>query len=197
MALKKRIAAARTHFPNLEKKPAGETESGSKVKNHYEAQDLLVDPQDDEGGSTHTPVNAANSPDDEDLDIDSLDQIDADLYDEEDEEPEDEPISSILDDQDDEEVDDDLEDAEDIDADVEVDDESGNEDLVEGDIESEEFAAEGIPLVDVDDVADEVEDPEEELTVASLGSSLHIIRSNRIIASMTKRQAIKASKEDI
>lgn len=223
MALKKkRIAAGSTHFPNLEKSAPGDTESGSKVKNHFEASDLLVDPQDEsDGGSTHTPIKAAKRPQsndlDEDLDINSLDEVDA-LYEDGDEDGElgeegddtdedvdaDDPTSSILDDADDaatdSELDGEADDAplvEDLDADE--DEDEGDKPAVEEDagIEEEEFSAEGIPLVDADGVADDVDSAEDELAVASIGAALHVIRSNRIIASMTKKQAVAAGKAEI
>ena len=205
---KKRIAAGSTHFPNMEKKAPGDQESGSKVKNHYEAQDLLVDPQDDlEGTSTHTPIEAKAKPAkvqaadfDEDLNIDSLDEVDA-LYEEGDEDLElesdvdDGTTDSILDEGEDaetvellDEIVDDADDA--VESDVE-------EDLGTEDVAEEEFAAEGIPLVDVDAVADEMDDAEQDLAIASIGASLHVIHRNRIIASMTKKQAVTANKADL
>ena len=220
MALKqKRIAAGSTHFPNLEKKAPGDTESGAKVKNHFAASDLLVDPQDEsDGGSTHTPIKAAKRPIhsdvdlDEDLDIDNLNEVDA-LYEDGDEEGEfAADTSSILDDAEDAAVDDvlegdaegddaplvdELEDESDIDVDLGEDDVEVGADADDPSIEEEEFSAEGIPLVDADGVEDEIESADDELAVASIGAALHVIRSNRIIASMTKKQAMAAGKAEV
>lgn len=192
---KSRIAAGSTHFPVLEKRAPGDLESDAKIKSHSEPQDLLIDPAGaDELGSTHTPIQASADDLDEDLGIESLDEIQADLDDVE----EDETLDSILDDAEEAETDEVLESDFNDDVVEELDDMGlPEEDQVEASIEEEVFEAEGVPLVDIDAVADEVECPEQELAVAALGSTIHVLRSNRIIASMTKKQAVSASKEDI
>lgn len=56
-----------------------------------------------------------------------------------------------------------------------------------------EGAGEAMPLMDVDCM----DDTAEYVATASFGTNLHVIKSNRIIATMTKEQAVKAGCSDV
>ena len=228
---RKRLVSSATHFPNGKKQhPDGKGESDKVLVNHQDACELLFDPRDVKPGATHSakPLKASTEVD-EDLDVNSLDElmpaggddIESALYDEEDDgddvelEAEEGVSETIFDDSndelvealDDEEVGDEpldpVETLEPVEADIEEIPEDVVEDNPGEDLEGEECAEgeicgsdDGIPLVDVDGVEDEIGDTET-LQFASVGSTLHCMRANRIIASMTKTQAVKASKADL
>lgn len=131
-----------------------------------------------------------DDPDSEvDADLSDLDEVDED-------EDEDELVSSL----------EDLDDSnsfEDLEADI---DEELDEPVAEGEELVEDLDAgvedemmcgsdEGAPLLDVDEVQDDAS--EDEVAFASIGASLHCIRANRIIATMTRKQALAAGKADV
>lgn len=73
-------------------------------------------------------------------------------------------------------------------------DDAGAELDVMADFENVEESAEHVPLVDVDEVVDQEEG---DLVFASVGNALHVIRSNRIIASMGPASATRADVADV
>ena len=225
MAINKRtrLTSSSLHFPNDLAKPEGKDEStsGKKLENHQAAAgDLLFDPKDAEGGNTHSdkPLKVvAAVEEDEDLDLESVDDampaetteeveveeveaadegVSDTVFDEEETEDADEVLEEELD-EDEEAVEAEIED-----LDEDLADESSEELVEELVDESEEVEAEqlcgedGVPLVDVDQTDDTVEDTDD-LGFASIGASLHCIKANRIIATMTKKAAITADKADI
>lgn len=222
---RKRLVSSTTHFPNgMKKHPEGQGENGKVLVNHQEPCDLLFDPRDVKPGATHSakPLKASTEVD-EDLDVNSLDElmpadeeIESQLYEEDSDdevelEAEEGVGETIFDDSNEELVealDDEDEDVgeeeplEPVDAELEeIPEEQDTAEIVEPveatDTVEEIFGSdEGLPLVDVDGVDDEVGDTET-LQFASVGSTLHCMRANRIIASMTKTQAVKASKADL
>lgn len=193
----------------------------------------LTAPEDVEGGSTTTVeastetslVTAADLDDEEELDVQSIDEIDAadeesteevvvedtdDTVSDEEAEAEEEgdelyadDLNSILDDDgddNDDEVSDlsevfDLPEGEDLDDEEE---EVVDAELVEDGtgLEVDQGTDDGVPLVDLDGVDDLVTD-EENLAFASVGNNLHVLRANRIIATMTRGLAIRAGVEEI
>jgi len=221
---RKRLTSSASHFPVDLKKPEGPdtSKSGNTLKNHQEAAvDLLFDPKDAEGGDTHSDkpvkVKAALTADvdgDEDVDFadieDAMPPTEGDTTEEASLYAADEGVeNSVLDQFDDEdqeldsEVDGEGEEAiepevESFGGDMGVDDPAFGEgdEPVADDLEAEQLCGEdGVPLVDVDQTEDAVDDTDD-LGFAAIGASLHCIKANRIIATMTKKAAIKAGKDD-
>lgn len=95
--------------------------------------------------------------------------------------------------------DDDTFDAEELTGDLDFGDEEeaaedeGAELDVTADFENVRETEEDIPLVDIDEVSDD----DTSLVFASLGKALHVIQSNRIIASMGPNAAARASVEEV
>jgi hypothetical protein len=75
-----------------------------------------------------------------------------------------------------------------------VQDDDGAELDVTADFESIEETDDDVPLVDIDEVPD---DGDEGLVFATIGKSVHAIRSNRIIASMGPSAAAKAGRSEV
>jgi hypothetical protein len=75
-----------------------------------------------------------------------------------------------------------------------TDDDAGAEMDVTSDFEDVAVTDDDVPLVDVDAVDDKAGD---DLVFASIGSSVHVIKSNRIIASMGPKAAAKAGVSEV
>jgi hypothetical protein len=210
---RKRLTSGNLHFP-VDGKPEDKAGEGATLKNHQEAAgDLLFDPKDAAPGATHSDkpvqVKASVEDGDEDLGIDSLEEVMPPSGEETDDlyaSDEEGVLDSLLEDGEEELTDevDELGVEEEIPAELdEVEESFGGEMGVDDpafaggeEVVSEKICGEeGVPLVDIDETADELED--EDLAFASLGASLHCIKANRIVASMTKKDAVTAKCEDI
>lgn len=219
MTEKVRVKAAATHSPNGGKVAAPVSEFGTE--NHQKPQ-MLIDPEDAESGFTHTSENlkfkepkrvAASAHDPEDnssgpTHSDKMPVIDtAPAIEASEDEDEDfgELVESEFDDLDEAE-DETVVEAEDEMGELEVDEEHSTEDMepeigeadaeveVEEPFEVETPADEAVALVDVDAVP---ESDDTELQFATIAANVHIIRGNRIIASMGKANAKKCGVADV
>lgn len=83
---------------------------------------------------------------------------------------------------------------EEVDAEMEMgDDEHEFTDDMEEDDDMAEADVDSMPILDVDDADDDGDD----VVFAAVGNRLHVIKGNRIVASMGKKLAVKASVEDL
>ena len=216
-------ASTSTHTKNLD--PVTEVKPDTLLENQDD-DFKLFDPDALEGGSTHTknlqaavddnlPNDSSNvSTIDNDIDPaegymnqDSLEVVNAPqstLITAEDEESEDdtedsedEVVEADADDFDEESEEDDWDDEphpEDFDLDEPSEDTEGEEDI-EAEAELPVGSSDDeMAVVDVDEVDDNDTD---DMVFASIGSKVLVIKASRVIASMTKKQAIRAAAEDI
>jgi hypothetical protein len=216
MTEKRRVLATSTHFDVQKKVEMPDSEF--EVENHQKGQ-MLIDPEDYEGLNTHSGADLkvkklkAST---EETDMVSTDEEDTDEL-----PTEDVPDETVADLDEDNGLDDFAEDnADDIEDEVDAADEfedlptidaadtdsdsdaefDAEEDDAELDSdEAEDFeaaaASDAVCLVDADAVPDEC--GEDDLQFATTASAVHVIRSNRIIASMGKATAAKIGAADI
>lgn len=224
MTNKRRVVATSTHFDIQDKVAVQDSEF--EVENHQKAQ-MLIDPEDYESGKTHSdgnvkfggprkaPTTAALH--DEELDGPTVthevgsDPAEGYLT----ESGDDLPVVEVpaaeedIDDTDatEEELEaemttefDDLYEAAEVCAEDEFEseaEEADADDIAEESFEVEESPAEAIALVDADEVTDEFDEEDEDLQFATIANAVHVIRSNRIIASMGAATAKKIGASDV
>jgi hypothetical protein len=222
MTNKRRVVATSTHFDIQDKVVVQDSEF--EVENHQKAQ-MLIDPEDYESGNTHSggdvkfggprkaPTTAAARQfaefDGDEADSDTLTDSGDDL-----------PMVEVpAAEEDSEEFDggdaddsleaemttefDDLyqEEASDVCAEDEFDTDSdvgtGSDAIVAEDFELDQSPAEAIALVDADEVSDSFDEDTDDLQFATVANVVHVIRSNRIIASMGAATAKKIGASDV
>lgn len=218
MAIRKRLvaglvtklAASDTHFPNETTEKL--EDSDSELVNNQSA-NTLYDPEDIEGGDTHYSIEASVKPKikpkvkaAENINISQLpndeDPTDGYLNDDEEEDELDVPNAqnNVVTGEDEE--DDDAPDDEEWDPDPvldeeeedEIDEDGEAEDADEEDEEPDDEDTESMDILDVDETP---EDEVDGMVFAQLGTKVMVIKANRIIAYMGRKQAVSAKVDDI
>lgn len=220
MAIKKSkvTAGTSTHDGNSNKLKIeqGDTELKNNMSDY-----LLTDPEDNEGGDTHSskPIKASTkvtagdedeTPEtDEDdtsgFDEDEDDEIEATFPDAEDAVVSDDPAATGLPSNDavlgndednwDTTGSDDEDDIEDDEVDAEMSDDAGDESDGEDEEDEVDAGEDGeMSLLDVDETDDSETD---DIVFASVGTRLMVLKANRVIASMNKRVAANTNKQDV
>lgn len=178
--------------------PAGDEDSGTAVAAKKVAAKKKVKAAEGPQADTHSPNGEDDEPADGYLMVGELDELDDEEFEDEDEVDADAleedsgqtPQQSLLDVTDDHEVDAEFEDFE-------------EEPAAEGEpeeVEDEALGDEGTELANVDDMSvldvDGTEDEGDDAVFATVGTRLHVIKGNRIVASMGKKNAVKAGHEE-